>query len=87
MVTQKVTVTNPSGLHARPAAVLAKAAGTCKSNAVILYGGKKIQIKSILSIMGAGIKKGAEVEVQCDGETEKEDLNMLVELIKSGLGE
>lgn len=87
MVTQKVTVINPSGLHARPAAVLAKAAAKCKSNVVILCGDKKIQAKSILSIMGAGVKKGAEIEVQCDGETEQEDLKTLVDLIESGLGE
>lgn len=87
MVSQKVTITNPSGLHARPASILAQAAGKCRSNVVLLYGTKKIQVKSILNIMAAAIKSGSEVEIQCDGETEEEDLKTLVALIESGLGE
>lgn len=87
MVSQKVTVKNPSGLHARPASVLAQAAGKCKSNVVILYGSKTIQAKSILNIMAAAIKTGSEIELQCTGETEEQDLQTLVALIESGLGE
>lgn len=87
MVSQKVTISNPSGLHARPASILAQAAGKCKSNVVLIYGTKKIQVKSILNIMAAAIKSGSEVELQCDGETEEEDLKTLVALIESGLGE
>lgn len=87
MVSQKVIITNPSGLHARPASVLAQAAGKCRSDVVLLYGSKTIQVKSILNIMAAAIKSGSEVEIQCNGETEKEDLQTLVALIESGLGE
>lgn len=87
MVSQKVTIKNPSGLHARPASLLAQAAGQCKSSTVILYGDKTIQAKSILNIMAAAIKSGSEIEVQCTGETEEEDLKTLIDLIESGLGE
>lgn len=87
MVSQKVTIKNPSGLHARPASILAQAAGKCQSQTMILYEEKIIQAKSILNIMAAAIKSGAEIEVQCTGETEEEDLKTLVELIESGLGE
>lgn len=87
MVSQKVTIKNPSGLHARPASLLAQAAGKCKSTTVILYENKMIQAKSILNIMAAAIKSGSEIEVQCTGETEEEDLKTLVDLIESGLGE
>lgn len=87
MVSQKVVVKNESGLHARPAGVLAKAAMKCSSNVWILAGDKKVQAKSILNIMAAAIKCGTEIEVQCDGEKEEEELKTLVELIESGLGE
>lgn len=87
MVSQKVTIKNPSGLHARPASILAQAAGKCQSQTIILYEEKIIQAKSILNIMAAAIKSGTEIEVQCTGETEEEDLKTLVELIESGLGE
>lgn len=87
MVSKKIVVNNPSGLHARPASVLAQAAGHCKSNVTILYGTRVIQAKSILNIMAAAIKCGTEIELQCDGETEEEDLKTLSELIENGLGE
>ncbi|HBA63107.1 MAG TPA: HPr family phosphocarrier protein [Lachnospiraceae bacterium] len=87
MVSQKVIITNPSGLHARPASVLAQAAGKCGSDVLLLYGEKQIQAKSILNIMAAAIKSGSEVEIRCSGETEEEDLKKIVALIESGLGE
>ena len=37
--------------------------------------------------MAAAIKKGTEIELQCEGATEKEDLETLAQLIESGLGE
>ncbi len=87
MVTRKVKVLNPSGLHARPASVLAQAAGKCKSDVIIQVGEKVIQAKSILNIMAAAIKCGTEIELCCDGITEEEDLNTIAALIESGLGE
>ncbi len=87
MASKKVTIKNPSGLHARPASILAQAAGKCNSSTIILYGDKTIQAKSILNIMAAAIKTGSEIEIQCEGETEEEDLKTLVDLIESGLGE
>lgn len=87
MVSKKLIIKNPSGLHARPAGVLAQAAGKCKSDVIIHYGEKNIQVKSILNIMAAAIKCGTEIQLECSGETEEEDLKKLAELIESGLGE
>ncbi|MBP3459712.1 MAG: HPr family phosphocarrier protein [Lachnospiraceae bacterium] len=87
MVSQKVVIKNASGLHARPAGILAQAAMKCNSNVLILVNGKTVQVKSILNLMAAAIKCGTEIELQCEGATEAEDLKTLVELIESGLGE
>ncbi|OLA70922.1 MAG: PTS beta-glucoside transporter subunit IIABC [Roseburia sp. CAG:197_41_10] len=87
MVSQKIVIKNASGLHARPAGVLAKEAGKCKSNVTMVVGDRTVTVKSILNIMVAGIKCGTEVEVRCDGENEEADLKTLVDLIESGLGE
>ena len=75
MVSKKLTVKNESGLHARPAGILAQAAMKCNSDVWILIGDKKVQVKSILNLMAAGIKCGTEIELQCEGESEAEDLN------------
>lgn len=87
MVSQKVIVSNPSGIHARPASVLVKTTSKCKSNVLILVEGKKIVAKSILNIMAAAIKTGTEIEIQCDGENEEADLKEVVAVIEGGLGE
>ena len=87
MVSKKITIKNESGLHARPAAVLAQAAMKCNSEITIVTPEKTVNPKSILNIMAAAIKKGTEIELQCEGAAEKEDLETLAQLIESGLGE
>ena len=87
MVSQKVTVCNPSGIHARPAATLAKTAAPFKSNVVLVVGEKRLVAKSVLNLMSAAIKCGTEITVECDGEDEAEALATVVCAIESGLGE
>lgn len=87
MVSQKITINNASGLHARPAGVLAQTAMKCKSGVWLINGEKKIQAKSILNIMAAAIKKGTEIEIVCEGEDEETDLKTMIEAIEAGLGE
>ena len=43
--------------------------------------------KSVLSVLGACVKSGDEIEIHCDGEDEKEALKTLVTAIENGLGE
>lgn len=87
MVSKVLTVKNPSGLHLRPAGVLSKEAMKFKSDILIKSGGKSVIAKSVLNVMAAGIKKGAQIEVVCDGEDEKEALEAVTAAIESGLGE
>lgn len=87
MVSEKVVVKNKSGIHARPAGELAVVAKKCNSDVIILTGNKIVNPKSILNLMAATIHKGTEITVQCSGDTEKEDLKMMIDAISSGLGE
>lgn len=87
MVSQKVTITNPTGIHARPASVLTKVAGPFKSQIVLVVGERRVQAKSVLNLMAAAIKQGTELVVECDGEDEEAALAAVVEAIESGLGE
>ena len=63
MVSKKITIKNESGLHARPAAILAQAAMKCNSEITIVTPEKTVNPKSILNIMAAAIKKGTEIEL------------------------
>lgn len=87
MVSKNVLVINPSGLHMRPASMMVQIASKCKSNITISEGKTKVNPKSILSLMSAAIKCGAEVQVICEGENENDDLKTIIEAIESGLGE
>ncbi|MBF1011045.1 MAG: HPr family phosphocarrier protein [Lachnospiraceae bacterium] len=87
MLSRKITIKNPSGLHLRPAGVLSQTAMKFKSDIIIEYGEKRIVAKSVLNVMAAGIKAGTEVNLIVDGEDEEEAMNTLVEAIESGLGE
>lgn len=87
MVSQKVTIVNKSGIHARPASVLAQEAMKCKSSVTLVVDERRLNAKSVLNLLGCAIRQGTEVEVECEGETEVEDLAKIVAVIESGLGE
>ena len=87
MVSQKITINNLQGLHMRPAGVFAKGVAKYQSDVNLIYNGKSTNGKSLLNIIGACIKCGSEIEIQCDGPDEEEALKAAIELIESGLGE
>ena len=87
MTSKTVTISNPSGLHLRPAGVLSQTAMKFKSDIIIEAGDKKIVAKSVLNVMAAGIKSGDEITLVCDGEDEAAAMEALTQAIGSGLGE
>lgn len=87
MVSRKIQVVNPTGLHLRPAGILCQASMKFKSKIMILYKEKEINAKSVLNVMASGVKCGAEIELQCTGEDEAEALEAICELIATGLEE
>lgn len=87
MVKKNIVVVNESGLHARPATNLVKAASKFKSDITIYFKEKTINVKSLINVLGAGIIRGSEIILECAGEDEEQAIKMLTELIESGLGE
>ena len=87
MVSQKITINNPSGLHLRPAGNLCNEAIKYQSLITFTYEGGTANAKSVLSVLGACIKCGDEVEFICEGPDEQEALDGIIGVIESGLGE
>lgn len=85
MTKQKVTVKNQSGLHLRPAGILCRTAMLYKSHIAITCGDTTANAKSVLSVLGAGVKTGDELEITCEGVDEQEALEAMVNLFESGL--
>lgn len=87
MVSKEVRITNPTGLHLRPAGNLCKEAMKFRCKVTFEYGGNIANAKSVLSVLGACIKSGDEITLVCEGEDEAEALEALVAFIGNGLGE
>ncbi len=87
MVKQKTTIKNPTGLHLRPAGLFCKTAVQYKSKITFQYKDTTANAKSVLSVLGACIKRGDEIELICEGVDEEEALEAMVKIIEDGLGE
>ncbi|MBP2628082.1 MAG: putative phosphocarrier protein [Firmicutes bacterium] len=81
MYEKEVLVNNPTGLHARPASNLVGLVSKYKSKISILHNGKKINPRSILNVMGAGISKGSTIVISAEGEDEQEAVDALCKFI------
>ena len=64
MVSQKVIIKNPTGLHLRPAGILCKEAMKFKSLITFSFRGNTANAKSVLSVLGACVKCGDEIEIE-----------------------
>ncbi|SDF45991.1 HPr family phosphocarrier protein [Sporolituus thermophilus] len=80
----QLTINNPAGLHARPAAALVQLAAKFKSRVTISARDKTADAKSILSVMGLGLKQGDSFVLAADGPDEDECLQALNELVAQG---
>lgn len=87
MVRKKVVIKNPTGLHLRPAGVLCNEAVKYKSSVYFKYGEDEANAKSVLSVLGACIRCGTELEFECEGEDENEALAGVIAAVENGLGE
>lgn len=82
-----ITIVNPLGLHARPAAKLVDCATRYSSDIKIQYQAQTIDAKSIMSVLMLAAPCGAELEVTAMGEDEAEALDALNALFENGFGE
>ena len=87
MVSTKILIDIPAGLHLRPISVLCNRAIDFKSTVTIQLGEKSVNAKSVLGVLSACVKHGDEIDLICEGPDEAEALNVLGNMIKCGLGD
>ena len=87
MVSRKLIIHNPAGLHLRPISVLCNRSIDFKSTITIKLGNKSVNAKSVIGILSACVKQGDEIELLCDGPDEEEAVETLSNLILGGLGD
>ncbi|MRI35480.1 phosphoenolpyruvate--protein phosphotransferase [Endozoicomonas sp. OPT23] len=86
-VSEDITIPNPVGLHARPAAVLASVARSYTSTVTLSLNGKSSKATSITGLLGLNTKLGSIVTVTVQGDDAEKALAGVLEAIKNGLGE
>jgi PTS hybrid protein len=78
-----VTVRNPLGLHARPAALVSRK--VAELGAAVTVDG--VDASSVLQLMALGATQGRELRVEATGERAAEAVSTVVEMIEAGFGE
>ncbi len=87
VVSEAVLIPNPTGLHARPAAVLANLAKKYKSKVLLQRGDDQANAKSVVSIMGIEIAQGDKVVVVAEGPDAQAAVDALLPELAAGLGD
>ncbi len=87
MIKTSTTISNKLGLHARASAKLTKLAGSFPCEVWLSRGERRINAKSIMGVMMLAAGLGTEVELETDGEREREAMDALLALIHDRFGE
>lgn len=85
MVEFQYTVTDPLGMHARPAGIFVKEASSCESSVKITKGEKSVDAKKIFGVMGLAVKCGEVIRVTVEGPQEVTEAARLEDFIKNNL--
>jgi phosphocarrier protein HPr len=80
-------INNKLGLHARASAKLTKLAGSFRSEVFLSRNGRRVNAKSIMGVMMLAAGIGTEIEIETEGEDERQAMDALVALIDDKFGE
>lgn len=79
------TITDPEGIHARPAGLLVKEAAKYPCNVTIAKDGREVDAKRIMGVMSLGVKNGQEITMRTDGDQEEAAAQALLAFLKENL--
>ena len=75
----KFTVTDPVGIHARPAGVLVKAVKASGSTVNITKGDKTVDASRLMAVMSLGVKQGEEINISVEEDDRFEEIKAFFE--------
>ena len=79
------TITNPIGIHARPAGLLSKEAKNYASVCTVTKGDKTQKLTQLMMLMAMGIGQGDTVVVRAEGEDEDQAIRELEAYFRANL--
>ena len=88
MIAKTVTVQNPLGIHARPAALLVQESAKFAGEVYFSKGDVgRINGKSIMGVMMLAAERGAEITIEAEGEGAEAAVEALARLLQSNFEE
>lgn len=78
-------ITDPEGIHARPAGLLVKEANKFASSISIKKNEKEADAKRIFAVMGLAAKKDETIQITANGTDEADAIAVLQEFFKNNL--
>jgi phosphocarrier protein HPr len=87
MLQKQLLIKNSVGLHARPASLFVQKAKKFKCSLRLLFGGRNVDAKSILSVLTLGVNEGAQVTLCAEGEDAAQAIEEISQLVESNFGE
>ena len=81
----QLTLTNPTGLHARPASLFVQTAGRFQARVEVSGRGRQTEATSIIGVLSLGIRKGDTITLRASGKEAEAALKALDELVKRQL--
>ncbi|MCC8104232.1 MAG: HPr family phosphocarrier protein [Clostridiales bacterium] len=81
MTKKEITIQLPSGLEARPIAMLVQVASQYESEIHLESNGRNVNAKSIMGMMTLGLDTGDKVLVTADGADEQDAVNKIEEYL------
>jgi phosphocarrier protein HPr len=82
-----VVVTNPQGVHARPADLFVKLASQYQSRIDVIKDGERVDGKSILAILTLAAVEGTQLEIEATGPDAAAALGALADLVARNFDE
>ena len=67
----KYVITDPEGIHARPAGMLVREAKKYQRKVTITKDGKTAEASKLMAVMSSGVKCGQTVQIAVDGPDEE----------------
>ncbi|TWG09104.1 dihydroxyacetone kinase phosphoryl donor subunit DhaM [Saccharopolyspora dendranthemae] len=86
-VTREIELTNDVGLHARPAALLARSLTGLQATVKIALDGKQADAFSVLGLMGLGARKGDRITLLANGPDAVQAVERIIELVQRDFDE
>jgi phosphocarrier protein FPr len=87
VVSETIVIINPTGLHARPSAVLSSLAKRFDAKVELVKGGQRANARSVVGLMGLEVGKGDKVHLAASGPEAQAALDAIVPQLRDGLGE